>query len=150
MLKRIIAFLCSITIFIGIDYFLVDYLSTKKINLVSVYVASRDIKPRTIITDQDIREIKIPQAYVLENVINNKNNLIGRITNIEGRIPKDSLFYETNLDKINAIPDAAVPLLENNQVAYVLNVNQSNNNFDTFTVGQKIDVYVTINFKNEP
>ncbi|MEG2487644.1 RcpC/CpaB family pilus assembly protein [Anaerorhabdus sp.] len=150
MLKRIIAFLCSITILIGIDYFLVDYLSTKKINLVSVYVASRDIKPRTIITDQDIREIKIPQAYVLENVINNKNNLIGRITNIEGRIPKDSLFYETNLDKINAIPDAAVPLLENNQVAYVLNVNQSNNNFDTFTVGQKIDVYVTINFKNEP
>ncbi|MEG1462691.1 MAG: LytTR family transcriptional regulator DNA-binding domain-containing protein, partial [Anaerorhabdus sp.] len=76
MLKRIIAFLCSITIFIGIDYFLVDYLSTKKINLVSVYVASRDIKPRTIITDQDIREIKIPQAYVLENVINNKNNLM--------------------------------------------------------------------------
>ncbi len=150
MVKRIFMFLCLITILLVGNYFLVDYLSTKKINLVTVYVASRDIQPRTIITEQDIKEIKIPQDYLLTNAINNKNELLGRITSIQGRIPQDSLFYETNLDKLHTIPDSAVPLLEKNQVAYVLNVNQSNNNFDTFTVGQKVDIYVTISLKNEP
>lgn len=148
MIKKIFLFLLIIIFFGTINYLVVDYLSTKKIDLVSIYVSSRDIEPRTIIEEKDIKEIKIPRGYVLENALINKNEIVGKITNIQGRIPKDSLFYNSNLDDIKKIPDSAVPLLEENQVAYVLSVNQSNNNFDTFIVGQKVDVYASIEMKN--
>lgn len=149
MFKKIALVIILITI-IGLgDYYLVDVLSTKKIDLVPVFVAATTIQPRSIITEKDIKEIYVPSAYVLADAINNKHQIIGKITNIQGMIPKNSLFYASQLDNLYEIPDAAVPLLEPQEIAYVLSVNQSDNNFDTFTVGQRVDVYGSITPKNK-
>lgn len=149
MLKKIGLSIICIAIIGFSDYYLVDVLSTKKIDLVPVFVAATTIQPRSIITEKDIKEIYVPKAYVLEDVINNKHQIIGKITNIQGTIPKNSLFYASQLDSLHEIPDAAVPLLQPQEIAYVLSVNQSDNNFDTFIVGQRVDVYGSITPKNK-
>lgn len=141
----------TILILVGIgNYYLLNVLSIKKIDLVPVYVAADTIQPRSIIKEQDIKEIYIPRSYVLEGALKHKRDILGKITNIQGTIPKNALFYDSQLDQLQNIPDSAVPLLHPEQIAFVLTVNHSDNNFDTFTVGQKVDVYGVISPKNKP
>lgn len=148
-MKKILLFLiCFILISISL-YFGVDYLSTKKIDLIEVIVASRDIGPREIIEVNDIKTIFIPRDYVLENAINKPEEIIGKITSLQGLIPKDSLFYKTQLDSINKIPDAAVPLLQRNEVAFHITNDSGGLDLSTFIIGQTVDIYGAINQRNE-
>lgn len=148
-MKKIIACVLVIILIIIADFYLIDYLSVKKINLVDVYVASRTINPREIIKDSDIKTIKIANDYVLPGVIHNREDIVGKITSLQGLIVKDSMFYSEQLDDINKIPDSAVPLLEKNQVAFTLTNESGNLDTTSFVVGQSIDIYVSIQQRNE-
>ncbi|MEG0176960.1 SAF domain-containing protein [Anaerorhabdus sp.] len=148
-MKKIIACVLVIILIIIADFYLIDYLSVKKINLVDVYVASRTINPREIIKESDIKTIKIANDYVLPGVIHNREDIVGKITSLQGLIVKDSMFYSEQLDDIDKIPDSAVPLLEKNQVAFTLTNESGNLDTTSFVVGQSIDIYVSIQQRNE-
>lgn len=147
-MKKLFCIFLLLSIFIVGNLFALDIITNRKINLVEVYVANRDIGPRETITINDIKSITIPKNYVLENAINNKNEIIGKITTLQGLIPKDSLFYKSQLEKFETLPDAAVSLLDKNQVAFILTNETGGLDLSSFTVGQRIDIYVSIEQRN--
>ena len=132
------------------DFLLFDWYTNKKIDLVDVLIATHDIKPRELIKEEDIKVIKIPSNYVLDNVVSNKENIIGKITSIQGMIPKDSMFYTSMLENISEIADTGSTLLLKNQVAYTLPNGDNALVLNTLVPGQKIDLYVYIEKRNEP
>lgn len=149
IIKTCLLVVLLISVFGCINYLALDWYTNKKINLVDVLVATHDIESREIIKEEDIKTIKIPSNYILDNVENDKDNILGKITSIQGAVPKDAMFYKSMLEDVNKIADTGSTKLMKNQVAYTLPNSDNSLVISTLVPEQKIDLYVYIEKRNE-
>ncbi len=140
----------SVILLVLINYLLFNLALSNKIALVEVYVANRNIYPRTEIKETDLKTIKIPKAYLIDKAVKKKSDIIGKYTEIQGMIPKGSLFYQEMLHDKNDLPDYPSLLLKSSQVSFAIQSDVVRSSGNTLTVGQKVDLYVTINRKDGP
>lgn len=123
----------------------------KSIDLVEVYVASSNIAPRIQITEEMIETISIPSAYLNFNTILNKEEIIGKWTEIQGMIPQGSLFYKTMLYDEEELPDMPSLLLKEDQVVYSMTTDLVSCAGNSLIPNQKVDIYCTIELqRNKP
>ena len=73
--------------------------------MTSSFIAKKDILPRTRIQETDIEEIKVHTSFINKNTIQNKYDIIGKYTDIQGKIPAGSFFYKTMLFDAEELPD---------------------------------------------
>lgn len=121
----------------------------KAIDLVEVPYAKVDILPRTKITEKMIGYHKIPGAYVDKKAYSDSKKIIGKYTDISGKIPSGSLFYKNMLYSKNELPDYPQLLLKDGQTALSLQVDLSKMSGNTLIRHQKVDMYVTLTRKKE-
>lgn len=133
---------CSMALVVVI-LFGMDVLSEKKLDLQKVYVARCDIKPRTCIQEEDVLEIEVPHSYLLDYVVVEKDDIVGKYTSIQGMIPAGSLFYESMLYDRSSLPDYPECELRKNQAAYTLEVDLAKLG-GTLVANQRVDLYVTL------
>jgi Flp pilus assembly protein CpaB len=96
-----------------------------KVNLTNTYIAIHDIDPRSCIKEKDIQLIQIPKEYLNEYVINEKDRIIGMYTDIQGKIPAGSLFYESMLYSADELPDLPSTLLKENQAVFTAEIDSA-------------------------
>ena len=114
----------------------------KEMRLTKTYIASRDIPPRTMIMDTDLLEVEVPKHYVLSDSFTNKEELIGKYTDIQGKIPAGSLFYKTMVYDKESLPDSPTTELKDGQAAYSLEVDLAKLG-GPLVPGQRVDVYAS-------
>ena len=68
------------------------YYLAKTINLKTTYIAKHNIPPRTQIKTEDLTMIQIPEKYMQAYTWNEKADIIGKYTSVQGMIPKGSMF----------------------------------------------------------
>jgi|GEM_PF-209708 len=117
-----------------------------KLDLTAVYVAAHDIDPRTYITEEDVTEIMVPGAYTLSNVYTSKKDIVGKYTDIQGKIPAGSLFYKTMLYEKDLLPDHAIVQLKDGQTSYTMETDVAS--LGSIIEGQRVDIHVTIERKD--
>ncbi|MBR2990857.1 MAG: SAF domain-containing protein, partial [Solobacterium sp.] len=78
----------------------------RKLDLTVTYVAAHTLKPRTLITENDILEIRIPSSYLLDRTLTDKKDIIGKYTEIQGMIPAGSPFYRDMVKDRSELPDS--------------------------------------------
>lgn len=116
---------------------------------VSVPVASRNIQPRTLITDDMINMINLPSISVGDNVIRSRSMILGKYSNVNSMIPAGSMFYNETVIDAKDLPDAAFVDLEKDQIAYSFPVNMVSTYGNSIMPGNKIDIYMKVGNGND-
>lgn len=137
--------LCITLVVIGVSVLYIKH----ELELVEVYVAKEDLSARTLMNDNQIQIIKIPKAYLSENVLIKKNDIVGKYVKLNSSIPKGSLIYKTTIESIDDAIDEPTLLLNVNQAVFAIDVNISSTSGNTLQKGSKIDLYATIKSNRE-
>lgn len=116
-----------------------------KIDLMTTYIAKYDIEPRTCITEADLQKVSIPKSYLTEHVVNEKQEIIGKYTDIQGKIPAGSLFYQSMLYDASEIPDIPSTMLKEGQAIFTIQIESAV--LSTVVAGQRVDLIATIDGK---
>ncbi len=146
-ITMVIAALVSLLLALSVLCFLI--LSTKKVEMVEVLVAKDTILPRSQITENNTRVVKVPLSLLQDNVLYKKEDILGKYTQVYALVPKDSLFYKDTLEKPENLSDYPSLLLKKDQVAYSLLSDVIKSSGNSLVVGQKVDLYVSLTIKDQ-
>ena len=138
----IILCLCVIGNVIAFRYYL-----AKTINLKTTYIAKYNIPPRTQIKTEDLTMIQIPEKYMQAYTWNEKADIIGKYTSIQGMIPKGSMFYKDMLYNEKEVRDLAITKLQEGMTIFTLETNVSS--LGSIEEGMYADIHVSISQKKE-
>lgn len=138
----IILCLCVIGNVIAFRYYL-----AKTINLKTTYIAKHNIPPRTQIKTEDLIMIQIPEKYMQAYTCNEKADIIGKYTSIQGMIPKGSMFYKDMLYNEKEVRDLAITKLQEGMTIFTLETNVSS--LGSIEEGMYADIHVSISQKKE-
>lgn len=114
----------------------------RKLDLVSTYIASEDIAPRTEIREKHLIEVTVSRAYLPAHIYIRKEDIIGKYTDIQGKIPAGSVFYEGMLVRAQDMPDHPTALLKEGQVSYAVQTDIAQGG--SIAEGERIDVHVSL------
>lgn len=120
----------------------------RKLDLTVTYVAAHTLKPRTLIAENDILEIRVPSSYLLERTLTDKDDIIGKYTEIQGMIPAGSPFYRDMVKDRSELPDSPYLQLKEGQSAYTMKTDLAKLG-GTLTPGQRVDIYATFDVNRE-
>lgn len=121
----------------------------KTIDLKKVPVAAVTIEPRTRIEKEMIVYKEIPSIFTDESCAMDESEILDKITEIEGKIPKGSLFYKQMLFDEKELPDYPALKLKDGQSSFSLGTDLLKSSGNSLTANQKVDLYVTIEQKKE-
>ena len=138
----VILCLCVIGNVIAFRYYL-----AKTINLKTTYIAKHNIPPRTQIKTEDLTMIQIPEKYMQAYTWNEKADIIGKYTSIQGMIPKGSMFYKDMLYNEKEVRDLAITKLQEGMTVFTLETNVSS--LGSIEEGMYADIHVSISQKKE-
>ncbi|MCR5229571.1 MAG: hypothetical protein K6D03_05550 [Solobacterium sp.] len=117
--------------------------ASQLLDLQTTYIASKDILPRTKISESDLIEISVPAGYLLDYSVNDKTQIIGKYTDIQGKIPAGSVFYKSMLYDEKSLPDYPSAQLKEGQSAYTLETDLARMG-GLIVPGQRVDIYASI------
>lgn len=121
----------------------VELRSEQMLKLTKTYIAARDIPPRTRISEEDLIEAEIAGDYLLDQAVCDKDQIIGKYTEIQGMIPAGSVFYRSMLKDLKDLPDYPTAQLRKGQSAYSLETDLARLG-GTVVPGQRVDLFATI------
>lgn len=137
--------ICICLISYGISIIYINH----ELEFVEVYVANDNLVARTQIDQDSIKLIKIPKAYLSDQVVLKKNDIVGKYVKLNTSIPEGSLVYESSIEQLDDTIDKPALLLKVNQAVFALDVNMSSTAGNTIQAGSKIDIYGTIKNNRE-
>lgn len=137
--------ICICLISYGISIIYINH----ELELIEVYVANDNLVARTQIDQDSIKLIKIPKAYLSDQVVLKKNDIVGKYVKLNTSIPEGSLVYESSIEQLDDTIDKPALLLKVNQAVFALDVNMSSTAGNTIQAGSKIDIYGTIKNNRE-
>lgn len=149
--KGFIYIVLSVLIFCACRFLLPEIVNSmveERLHLVEVVCASKDIEPRTVITESDLEVIQIPSAYLEQNAYIYKEDVLGKITVHQGFIPEGSLFYKSALQDLELISDGALFDLKEGQVLFALQTDIVSLGANALLEGQVVDVYASLKDEN--
>jgi len=114
----------------------------RKLDLKTVYIASHRLKQRSLISESDLLPTSVPSAYLSEDVILDKEEIIGKVIKLSYSIPSGSFFYKSALNSEINMKDKAIYHLENDEVIYDLYLNELRANINNLRKDLRIDLYV--------
>ena len=65
----------------------------QKTALVDVYYAKETIQPKTLITEDMIGKISVPQSFIVGTIYRNYSDIVGKYSNYNTVIAQGSFFY---------------------------------------------------------
>lgn len=139
----------SIAILLVLNGLLFKIALDKNLDLVEVPVAKVKIEPRTKIKEEMIETVKMPRVSLNEDCTISKKDIIGKISEIEGIIPKGSMFYTSMLFDESELPDYPALKLKEGQNVFSLASDLMKSSGNSLVNNQKVDIYVTIQQKKE-
>ena len=137
----IIGILFSLVVLFISLYFYFDY----RLGMKEVAIAKYSLKNRTLISEEEIEIVKVPKAYLNEEVLISKEDIIGKYVKINTLVPKGSFFYKGALDEFENVKDKLNSELFKDEVNFDISVNNIKVNQAYLTKGMYVDIYLTIN-----
>ena len=143
-IRRTSIFVLILCLWIAGNILVFRYFLAKTINLKTTYIAKRDIPPRSEIQTEDLTMIQVPEKYMQSYTWNEKADIVGKYTSIQGMIPKGSLFYKDMLYSEKEVCDLAITKL---QEGITLETNVSA--LGSIEEGMYADIHVSISQKKD-
>lgn len=138
----IIGILAIILLAIG-SYISFQIALENAIDLIEIPFANKEIYSHYVIEEDDLEWREIPKAYVDENILTKKEDIVGKYVALDSKIAKGSMFYEGYLIEKEDVEALPALLLKEDQIAFPLSMNLLKSSGNTIQTNQKVDVYVT-------
>ena len=146
-IRRTSIFVLILCLWIAGNILVFRYFLAKTINLKTTYIAKRDIPPRSEIQTEDLTMIQVPEKYMQSYTWNEKADIVGKYTTVQGMIPKGSLFYKDMLYSEKEVRDLAITKLQEGMTIFTLETNVSS--LGSIEEGMYADVHVSISQKKD-
>ena len=146
IVKAGLVFACAAALLL-VNYFLFQLYVSEKLGLQETYIAAHDILPRQKIEESDLIAVRISSRYLADHAYCTKEEIIGKYTDIQGKIPAGSPFYRSMLYSEKDLPDRAAAQLKENQVSFSMEVDVAA--LGGVIAGQRVDVFVTVGARSE-
>ena len=108
---------------------------------VRVPYAKVEIQPRTLITEDMIGYVAIPQNMVTSNTITTSNEVLGLYSSYNTVIPAGSIFYKSTLITWKEMPDSSWADIPDGYTVVSLNVTTETTYGNSIFPGNYIDLY---------
>ncbi len=122
----------------------VNYQIKTKLDIINVPVALNDLGTRHLITENDIAYISVSKNLVSDDMLIDESLIINSYVSNLGFVFKGSFFYKSMLENQNEMNDMHNFLLEDDQVAFTLQENETDVTLSNFEINQFVDIYISI------
>lgn len=122
-------------------YFAYNYRIDQEVKLSWVPVAKVEIPAKTKITEDMIVMKQMPDSYLGEGYLGNKENIMGKYTDIGTKIPAGSLFFSSVVVNEKDLPDAIFSEIEEGFILTQFNVSLESTYLNSITPGNIINIY---------
>lgn len=134
----------SILLIVGSVFFLTRHF----LKLQDVYVANVSIPERNLIEEEYLDVIQVPTYFLSDEVILDKNEIIGKYVKLNAYIPKGSYIYKEVLEDKDQMIDGLHFDLNKDEATYDLFVRDIKVNPAHLLKGMNVDLYLTVNRKD--
>ena len=138
---KIISSLILVLLMTIITINMYDLALERSTRFVEVPVCRNYLKSNSLITESDIKYINVPSYIVLDYVITDSNEIIGKYINTYDSLSENSLFYSDVLVDEEHINNAYLFELKNKEVAISIDSDVKSSYSNSILVGQFIDLY---------
>ena len=142
LLIPLIVLLCLAVLYFGSEAIAIYRLGLKK-----VCVSKMNLPSRSEIKEEYLDYIYVPKAYINENVLIKKEDILGKYVRLSSAVPKGSLFYKDALDSLDEMADGLHLILNDDEISYDLFYKDVKANPGHLLKGMNVDLYLTINRK---
>lgn len=118
------------------------YIARQSLNLVPVVMSSQALDVRHQITADDLISVEVPSALLNDDILLEKDQVVGRWTDLQGKMPAHSFFYRSLLKESQELPDQPALMLLEGQAVYPLPVSVRDTGGQLMQPGLKADLYV--------
>ena len=132
----------GVLVIVGLLYFGYTYQINTQVKPVRVAVASTTIQPRTLIKDDMVTYIEVPQSAITSNVIRSSAAIVGQYSNYNTIIPAGSMFYKETVISADELPDSAFVDVKEGQRPYQFPVSMESTYGNSIFPGNRIDIYM--------
>ncbi len=145
--KSVIVISIALIVFlnVSISFLIVNTMSKST----QVYVAKSKLIPRIPITEDDLEVINMPKHLIPSNIIQNKDEIIGKVIAYDSSVYQGMFFFSEALDDPIQSKDAPLLRLKENQVAVSLGVDVIQSLGNTLLPGQYVDIVYTYPIRNQ-
>jgi len=84
----------------------------------------------------------MPAISVKDNVITNRNLVVGKYSNVNTVIPKGSMFYQDTVIDQSKLPDSIFVKVKKGEIVYNFDVDMESTYGNSIYPGNKIDIYM--------
>lgn len=116
----------------------------KSIQPVQVPICTATLLSGTKITEEYISYVSVPKDTIssMGNLKTNFNEISGMLVSYDGKIPKNSFFFDDNLITEDEMPDSLFADIPDGQTIYNLKVNNDKALGNSIFPGDSIDLYL--------
>ena len=138
----------AIVLSLGILYWAYNYRIEKATEPVSVPYATRELAPRTLITNDMVSTKKVPGGIVGGNVLTSINDIVGKYVSNASVIPNGSVFYTDTVVSWEEMPSSLFEDIPDGNTVVALPVSLESTYGNSIFPGNYIDLYFST-FKND-
>jgi pilus assembly protein CpaB len=120
--KRLVAMVVALAVIVAF-YGISEYRLNTEMRPTVAYFAKFDIPPHTEITEDMIAEMILPEKGLPPNIIRSKRDIVGKFTQIDYGVTKNSFFFEDKVVTEDELLDAVRMKLKPNQKLWTGDVN---------------------------
>ncbi len=142
VIRKVIVCIACCFVIVFLFFFMAELYAEKEIDVQTAYMASHDINPRTRIEEKDIVSVPVAKAYILNHAVTDKAKIIGKYTDIQGKIPAGSLFYDSMLTDEKDMPDHPSAMLKEGQAAFGIKTDAAS--MGSLSPGQRADIHLSV------
>lgn len=132
----------GVLVIVGLLYFGYTYQINTQVKPVRVAVAATTIQPRTLIKDDMVTYIEIPQSAITSNTVKSSADIVGKYSNYNTIIPAGSMFYKETVISADELPDSAFVDVKEGQRPYQFPVSMESTYGNSIFPGNRIDIYM--------
>ena len=114
----------------------------QKTALVDVYYANQTIQPKTLITEEMVSKMSVPQSFIKGTYYKNYNDIVGKYSNYNTAIAEGSLFYSDLLVEEENLPDAMFYDVNEGERIVSFPVTTESTYGNSIMPSNKVDIYV--------
>ena len=116
----------------------------QKTALVDVYYANQTIQPKTLITEEMVSKMSVPESFIKGTYYKNYNDIVGKYSNYNTAIAEGSLFYSDLLVEEENLPDAMFYDVNEGERIVSFPVTTESTYGNSIMPSNKVDIYVKL------
>lgn len=124
-----------------VSYLMFNQIVKETLDIKKVPIVTSTLLGGTEITKEDIRYIDVPNNVIVDGVLIDEKNIVGKVVDYGGTLVKGSLIYSELIKEKSDVKNADFFNLEKDQIAFTLRVDKETSYAHSIQVGNKIDLY---------